>query len=113
MLKKVQNRISRATRVRSRMTGTAEKPRLSVFRSNMYITAQVIDDITGTTLCAANDIAAKSGTKTERATTVGEAIGKAMLEKGIKACIFDRGGSLYHGRVKALAEAARATGVQF
>lgn len=113
MLKKVQNRISRATRVRARMTGTAEKPRLSVFRSNAYITAQVIDDVNGVTLCAANDITLKTGTKTERATSVGEFIGKAMIEKGIKACVFDRGGSLYHGRVKALADAARATGVQF
>lgn len=113
MLKKVQNRLSRATRVRARMTGTAEKPRLSVFRSNAYITAQVIDDVNGVTLCAANDITLKTGTKTERATSVGEIIGKAMIEKGIKACVFDRGGSLYHGRVKALADAARATGVQF
>ncbi len=113
MLKKVQNRLSRATRVRSRMTGTSEKPRLSVFRSNTSITAQVIDDITGTTLCAASDLSTKTGTKTERATVVGEMIGKAMLAKGIKACVFDRGGCLYHGRVKALAEAARATGVQF
>ncbi|NRH21399.1 50S ribosomal protein L18 [Candidatus Gracilibacteria bacterium] len=113
MLKKVQNRISRATRVRARMTGTAEKPRLSVFRSNSHITAQAIDDINGVTLCAASDITVKTGTKTERATNVGELIGKAMMEKGIKACVFDRGGSLYHGRVKALAEAARATGVQF
>lgn len=113
MLKKVQNRIARATRVRARMTGTSVKPRLSIFRSNAYITAQVIDDVTGVTLCSANDITAKTGTKTERASVVGEQIGKAMLEKGIKACVFDRGGSLYHGRVKALAEAARATGVQF
>ena len=113
MLKKVQNRLSRATRVRSRITGTAEKPRLSVFRSNTSITAQVIDDITGTTLCAASDLTTKTGTKTERATVVGEMIGKAMLAKGIKACVFDRGGCLYQGPVKALAEAARATGVQF
>ena len=113
MLKKVQNRIARATRVRARITGTSVKPRLSVFRSNAYITAQVIDDETGVTLCAASDITAKAGTKTERASVVGEQIGKAMLEKGIKTCVFDRGGSLYHGRVKALAEAARATGVQF
>ncbi len=113
MLKKVQNRIARATRVRARMTGTATKPRLSVFRSNAHITAQVIDDVTGTTLCAANDITATSGTKTERAAIVGEQIGKAMIAKGITACVFDRGGSLYHGRVQALADAARATGVQF
>ena len=81
MLKKVQNRLSRATRVRARMTGTAEKPRLSVFRSNTSITAQVIDDITGTTLCAASDLTSKTGTKTERATVVGEMIGEAMIAK--------------------------------
>lgn len=113
MLKKVQNRLSRATRVRARMIGTAEKPRLSIFRSNMFITAQVIDDISGVTLCSASDLTIKTGTKTERAETVGDIIGKIMIKNGIKSCIFDRGGSLYHGRVKALAEAARATGVQF
>lgn len=113
MLKKVQNRVARANRTRARITGTAERPRLSVFRSNTHISAQVIDDTTGVTLCSANDMKAKSGTKTERATSVGNTIAKAMLDKGIKACIFDRGGYLYHGRVKALAEAARTAGVQF
>jgi large subunit ribosomal protein L18 len=113
MLKKVQNRISRSTRVRARMTGTATKPRLSVFRSNTHITAQAIDDENGVTLCAAHDITLTTGTKTERATQVGETIAKAMIAKGIMACVFDRGGSLYHGRVKALAESARSSGLQF
>ena len=113
MLQKVQNRIRRATRVRARIEWTAEKPRLSVFRSNMYITAQAIDDITGTTLCSVTDIKAKKGTKTERAQEVGSSIAQAMLAQGIKACIFDRGGYLYHGRVKALAESARAAGLVF
>lgn len=81
MLKKVQNRIARSNRVRARIVGTSEKPRLSVFRSNMYITAQVIDDITGNTLCAASDMHIEQGTKTERAVQVGETIAKAMLEK--------------------------------
>ena len=113
MLQKVQNRIRRATRVRARIEWTSEKPRLSVFRSNTHITAQAIDDTTGITLCSAHDITAKKGTKSERAQAVGATIAKAMLEKGIKACVFDRGGYLYHGRVKALAEAAREAGLQF
>jgi len=113
MLKKTQNRLARAKRVRARMEGTATKPRLSVFRSNTHITVQAIDDITGTTLCAAHDISVTSGTKSEKAATVGTEIAKAMLAKGIKECVFDRGGYLYHGRVKTLAEAARAGGLQF
>ncbi len=113
MLKKLQNRIARATRVRARIEGTAEKPRLSVFRSNAHITAQAIDDVTGTTLVSASDIKIKKGTKSERAREVGAVVAKAMLDKGIKTCVFDRGGYLYHGRVKALAEAAREAGLTF
>lgn len=113
MLNKVQNRIRRATRVRARIEGTAEKPRLSVFRSNTSISVQAIDDITGSTLCSASDMSAKKCTKTERAQTVGATIAKAMLDKGITACVFDRGGYLYHGRVKALAEGAREAGLKF
>jgi len=91
MLKKVQNRIARAHRTRSHIRpGTPEVPRLSVFRSNTHISAQLIDDKNATTLCAASDIALKSGTKTERAGQVGAALAKAMQEKGIKACVFDR-----------------------
>jgi large subunit ribosomal protein L18 len=113
MLKKVQNRIARAKRVRARIEGTATKPRLSVFRSNTHITVQAIDDISGITLCAAHDMSVKSGTKSEKATTVGSEIAKSLLAKGVSECIFDRGGYLYHGRVKALAEAARAGGLKF
>ena len=113
MLKKVHNRIKRAERTRSRIIGTAEKPRLSVFRSNTYIYAQVIDDANGVTLCAANDMSLKSGTKTERAKEVGTAVAKAMQEKGIQTCVFDRGGYLYHGRVKTLADAVREVGIAF
>ncbi len=113
MLKKLENRLARANRVRARITGTASKPRLSVFRSNTHISVQAIDDENGVTLCSAHDMTAKSGTKTERATTVGSAIAEAMIAKGIKTCVFDRGGYLYHGRVKALAEAARAGGLAF
>jgi large subunit ribosomal protein L18 len=113
MLKKTQNRIRRANRVRARIEGTADKPRLSIYRSNTHISVQAIDDITGTTLCSANDITVKTGTKSERATLVGSAIAKSMLDKGIKTCAFDRGGYLYHGRVKSLAEAARTAGLLF
>lgn len=113
MLKKLQNHMRRAKKVRSRIVGTPTKPRLSVNRSNMYISVQAIDDISGTTLCAAHDMAVKSGTKTERATAVGTKIAEALLAKGVKECVFDRGGYLYHGRVKALAEAARAGGIAF
>lgn len=113
MLKKVQNRIRRSARVRANIVGTAEKPRLSIFRSNTHISVQAIDDVNSVTLCSAHDMAAKKGTKSERAAEVGTAVAKAMLEKGIKTCVFDRGGYLYHGRVKALAEAARAAGLAF
>lgn len=113
MLKKTQNRLQRARRTRSRITGTADTPRLSVFRSNMHITAQVIDDTTGNTLCSAHDFSIKSGTKSERAKKVGAALAKGMQEKGITSCVFDRGGYLYHGRVRALAEAVREGGIAF
>jgi large subunit ribosomal protein L18 len=113
MLKKTQNRIRRAQRVRSRITGTATKPRLSVYRSNTSISIQAIDDVAGVTIVAAHDMALRSGTKTERAIQVGTAIAESLLAKGIKECVFDRGGYLYHGRVKALADAARAGGLAF
>jgi large subunit ribosomal protein L18 len=113
MLKKLENRLARATRVRARMSGTTEKPRLSVFRSNISISVQAIDDTTGTTLFSAHDKGIKKGTKSERAREVGAAIAKAMIAKGVTACVFDRGGYLYHGRVKALAEGAREGGLAF
>lgn len=113
MLKKVENRLARANRTRARITGTAEKPRLSVFRSNTHISVQAIDDVNSVTLCSANDVTIKTGTKSEKATAVGTAIAEAMKAKGIKTCVFDRGGYLYHGRVKSLAEAARAAGIAF
>ncbi|MCH2043485.1 MAG: 50S ribosomal protein L18 [Saprospiraceae bacterium] len=98
-------------RLRKKIKGTASKPRLSVFRSNQHIYAQLIDDVAGVTLATASskdqDIAGKEGTKQEIAFMVGEAIGQRATEKGIKDVIFDRGGYLYHGRVKQLAEGAR------
>ena len=97
--------------------GTAQKPRLSVFRSNADIYVQLIDDLNGQTLAAASskekDIAAQKGNKVEKSKLVGEAIAKKALELGIKAVTFDRGGYLYHGRVKSVADGAREGGLQF
>lgn len=113
MLEKVAKRISRHNRIRARISGTAEKPRLAVFRSNISIRVQLIDDVAAKTLCSASDLKVKSGTKTERATKVGEEIAKKALALGLTTCVFDRGGFAYHGRVKALAEAARTGGLVF
>lgn len=113
MLKKVENRLRRAARTRSQIKSAEVKPRLSVFRSNAHIYAQLIDDENSVTLCAASDIKLTSGTKSEKAAEVGATIAKLMLDKGIKSCVFDRGGYLYHGRVKTLAEAVRAAGIAF
>lgn len=113
MLKKVENRLRRAARVRSTIHGTASRPRLSVFRSNAHIYAQLIDDENSVTLAAANDASVTNGTKSEKAAEVGKALAKIMLEKGINACVFDRGGYLYHGRVKVLADAVREAGIAF
>lgn len=100
--------------IRRKISGTAEKPRLSVFRSNSQIYAQIIDDVKGVTLAAASTMELEAtGTKTEKSTAVGKAIAAKAIEKGIKAVVFDRGGYLYHGRVKALAEGAREGGLQF
>jgi large subunit ribosomal protein L18 len=98
-------------RIRARVTGTAQKPRLSVFRSNSDIYAQLIDDATGTTIAAASsrekEIAAIAGNKVEKSTVVGKSLAQKALALGVTACIFDRGGYLYHGRIKAVADGAR------
>ncbi len=103
-------------RIRARVKGTAQKPRLSVFRSNKDIYVQLIDDATGTTLAAASsrmkDIAAQKGNKVELSTAVGRAIAQKAKELGIEVCVFDRGGYLYHGRVKAIADGAREAGLK-
>jgi large subunit ribosomal protein L18 len=109
----------RHVRVRRAVTGTPERPRLAVFRSLNHIYAQVIDDSAGHTLAAASDVesgvgaSGKGKKKTEVAGLVGEAVARKALEKGIRAVVFDRGGFQYHGRVKALAEAARKGGLSF
>jgi large subunit ribosomal protein L18 len=104
-------------RIRKKVSGVATKPRLSVFRSNSDIYAQLIDDTQGVTLVAASsrdkDIAAQKGTKTEKSKLVGAAIAQQATALGISNVVFDRGGNLYHGRVKAVAEGAREAGLQF
>ena len=104
-------------RIRKKVAGTTTKPRLSVFRSNAEIYAQLIDDTTGQTLAAASsrekDIAAQTSPKVEKSKLVGAAIARKATDLGISTCVFDRGGNLYHGRVKAVAEGAREGGLQF
>jgi len=103
--------------IRKRVKGTAERPRLSVFRSNKDIYVQLIDDINGVTLAAASsrekDLQKTKGKKVEVSKTVGKNLAEKAIGAGIKAVVFDRGGYLYHGRVKALAEGAREGGLQF
>lgn len=112
-------RLKRARRVRARMHGTADKPRLSVFRSSEHIYAQLIDDDAGRTLATASTLetelrpALAGLKKTERAERIGEAVGRRARDAGISTAVFDRGGFRYHGRVQALANAARAAGLEF
>ena len=109
-------RLRRHRRVRAKVHGTAERPRLVVFRSNRGIEAQLVDDDKGRTLASASHLAlAKSfkGDKTAQAEAVGKALAAAAKKAGVDTCVFDRGGYLYHGRVKALAEGAREGGLKF
>lgn len=100
--------------IRKKVYGTEQKPRLSVFRSNKEISAQVINDIKGETLATVTTMGKKiQGTKSEKAYLIGKEIGKHILNLGIKEIVFDRNGYLYHGRIKALAEAARNSGIKF
>jgi len=112
-LQKTLQRKRRHARVRAKVSGTEAVPRLSVFRSNGFIYAQIINDATSTTLAAADDKAIKKGTKTERATEVGTDLAAKATKAGITKVVFDRGGYVFAGRVKALAEAARAGGLEF
>ena len=108
-------RIRRHRRLRQSISGTADRPRLAVFKSNKNIVAQLINDETHATLGSASSVSLKikNGGNIEAAAKVGEAIGKIAADKGIKTVVFDRGGNLYHGRVKALADAAREAGLKF
>jgi len=113
MLEKAQKRITRHTRIRAKISGTAARPRLAIFRSNAAFHAQLIDDVAGKTLCASSDLKITKGTKTETAAAAGEEIAKKAIALGITTCVFDRGGFTYHGRVKAFADAARNAGLVF
>ena len=110
---KTQTRIRRHAKVRSKVSGTTERPRLSIFRSNKSIYAQLIDDVTGKTLVAASDVKETKGTNTDRAISVGKKIAEEAKKKKITTVVFDRGGYSYAGRVKVLADAAREAGLKF
>jgi large subunit ribosomal protein L18 len=114
-LTKREARLRRHRRVRGKIVGTAERPRLAVFRSNRGISAQLVDDTAARTLAAASwlGLASFSGTKTDQAAEVGKALAAVAKQAGIERCVFDRGGYLYHGRVKALADGAREGGLHF
>ncbi|MFB0974241.1 MAG: 50S ribosomal protein L18 [Bacteroidales bacterium] len=118
-LTKIERRQRIHYRIRKVVSGTAERPRLAVFRSNNQIYAQFIDDVKGTTLCAASSIdkglveACKGKKGVEQAAIVGAACAERAKAAGISECVFDRGGYLYHGRVKSLADAARKGGLKF
>ena len=116
-LTKNERRIRIKSRIRKVVSGTETKPRLAVFRSNKEIYAQVVDDVSGKTVAAASsrdkDIAKSKGNKTELATLVGKSVAEKAMKAGVETISFDRGGYLYHGRVKSLAEGAREAGLKF
>ena len=112
-IKKVERRIKIKYRIRKSVFGTAERPRMSVFRSNKQIYVQVINDTEGKTIVAASSLGMETMPKIQQAEKVGELIAAKALEAGVKAVVFDRNGYLYHGRVKSLADAARKGGLNF
>ena len=115
-LTKNQKRLRIKTRVRSKISGTADRPRLSVYRSNKEIYAQIINDAEGTTLCAAGSLkvdGADKVNKVEQAAMVGKLIAEKAKAAGVETVVFDRNGYLYHGRIKSLADAAREAGLKF
>ena len=111
--KKVERRIKIKYRIRKRVNGTTERPRMSVFRSNKQIYVQIINDLTGCTLASASSLGLEAMPKKEQAAKVGELVAKKAIEAGISKVVFDRNGYLYHGRVKELADAARKGGLIF
>lgn len=113
MQNKNEKRIRLKAKIRSRVSGTNTRPRLTVFRSNKFIYAQVVNDLTGKTLAEASDVKIKKGTKTERAKEVGRLIGEACLGAKINEVVFDRNGFKYTGRIKSIADQARASGLKF
>ena len=113
MVSKLERRIKIKYRIRNKISGTTERPRMSVFRSNKQIYVQIINDVTGTTLASASSLGMEAMPKKEQAAKVGELIAKKALEAGITTVVFDRNGYLYHGRVKEVADAARNGGLKF
>lgn len=113
MISKIARRNKIKTRIRGKISGTAERPRMTVFRSNKGIYVQLIDDLAGKTLVSASSKGLEGGTKIEVAAKVGAAAAKKALEAGITTVVFDRNGYLFHGRVKSLADAAREGGLKF
>ncbi|MBP9711716.1 MAG: 50S ribosomal protein L18 [Candidatus Pacebacteria bacterium] len=113
MQNKQEKRIRLKSKIRSKISGTSERPRLSVFRSNKFIYAQIIDDATGKTLAQASDVKTTKGTKTERAKEVGKMIADVCLKAKISTVVFDRNGFKYTGRIKLVADEARAAGLKF
>ena len=114
MRQKLTGRARRKLRIRKKVHGTSERPRLSVFRSAKHIYAQVIDDVGGRTIAAVSSVAAAAdGSKIDAAKSVGSLVAKACIDKGVEQVVFDRGGYRYHGRVRALAESAREAGLKF
>ena len=119
MIDKNQERLRRHTRVRKKVSGTAQTPRLSVYRSLNHIYAQIIDDVKGVTLCSASTMEKevkaeiKDMNKTDAAKVVGKMVAKRAIDKGVKEVVFDRGGYLYTGRVQAVADGAREAGLNF
>lgn len=113
MFSKIQRRNKIKTRIRGRISGTAERPRMTVFRSNKQIYVQLVDDLAGKTLCAASSRGIAEGDKSAIAAKVGEEMARKAQEAGITTVVFDRNGYLFHGRVKSLADAARKGGLKF
>jgi large subunit ribosomal protein L18 len=115
LIDKNKVRVHRHERIRNKISGTPERPRLCVFRSNKHISAQIIDDTKGVTLASASSVALKlaNGSNVEAAKTVGLELGKAALAAGVTEVVFDRSGYVYHGRVAALADGAREAGLKF
>lgn len=113
MITKQERRNKIKTRIRGKVSGTAERPRMTVFRSNKQIYVQLVDDLEGKTLVSASSKGVEEGTKSEVAAKVGQAIAEKALAAGITEVVFDRNGYLFHGRVKSLADAARNGGLKF
>lgn len=113
MQNKTDKRIRLKKKIRTRITGSSVRPRLSVFRSNKFIYAQVIDDTNGRTIAQASDVKVTKGTKTERAKEVGKMIAEVCLKNEVKQVVFDRNGFKYTGRIKTVADEARSAGLKF